>query len=116
MCVPERFALLSNEDRVSKLQVHHRVESSQPEGNVVKVGQSLSQRQFGGRTVTGFTTHIFNAILIGMDIAIAHRLHARMAVHTVEGILASGEDANGLVIIIDPLGGLASSFDESHCT
>lgn len=113
--IPKRLTLFGDKDRVAEFQVDNRIQEREGEGNVVGIGEGLGEWLFGGHAMTGFTLHVLNVFLIGVDVAVAHDFAASMAVHAVEGVFALSELRDWLVVIVDAQGGMITAFGESHC-
>ena len=103
--IPERFAFFSDQDLVAQLQVNYWVEQSLAEGNIVWIGQYQRLREFGQCTMAGFALDVLDLLFIAIQTSIPHYLGAGMAVDAVECIFAFCELGNGLVVIVQAVGG-----------
>ncbi len=115
-CIPERFTFFGYQDGVADFQIHHRVKQGLAEGDVIRVGQHERPWQFGQGAVTGLALDVLDLLFIAVQAPIPHRLGAGMAVNTIEGVLAFRELGDGLVIIVQAVGGSIRARLESNGT
>ena len=112
--VPQRLALISDENCISNFRVNDRVEQCQAESNIVWIGQCFSLRQLGGCAMTGLALDVLDLCFIRMNIAVTHGFGACMAINAVQRIFAFCELCDGLVIIMQTIGWLVTTLDERH--
>ncbi len=112
--IPERLAFVGDQHRIADLQVDHRVQQGLPESDVVWIGQGLRQGEFGQRAVTGLALDVLDLQFITVQIAIPHRFDAGVTVDAIEGIFALRKLSDGLVIILQPVGGMVSAGLQGH--
>src|SRR6266498_3063149 len=62
-----------------------------------------------------FALHILDVFLVGVNIAVAHRLITRMAIHTVEGVFALCKLCDWLIVVLQSTGRMVIPLDKTHC-
>ena len=100
MRVPHRLAFICNDNRIPEFQNNHWVKLRLTERNVVWIGECFCQGQLRGRAVTRLALNVLDICLVGMNIAVTHGFRARVAINTIQRVLAFGELGDGLIIIL----------------